>query len=146
MATNLDRYKKELDELVSAGELLHIAMQWECYPEAIEKELQKQGKKASAFIKILPKVQTEYQSWYSEATAVIRQLLPDRLQDFIRHYEKPKGRKEITYENRRLSSEPDDHERVGNAKGSWSRGCGAAASSANGNLDRGAEAFRKLTV
>jgi hypothetical protein len=30
---------------------------------------------------------------------LIRQLLPDRVDDFARHYEKPKSRKEITYEN-----------------------------------------------
>lgn len=33
---------------------------------------------------------------------MIRQLLPDRLDDFIRHYEKPKSRKEITYESYRI--------------------------------------------
>src|SRR5262249_55061415 len=40
-----------------------------------------------------------YQPWYSEAKAVIKQLLADRLADFVRHYEKPKTRKEISYEN-----------------------------------------------
>ncbi len=29
----------------------------------------------------------------------MRQLLPDRLSDFVRYYEKPKSRKEITFEN-----------------------------------------------
>jgi hypothetical protein len=33
---------------------------------------------------------------------VIRQLLPDRLADFVRHYEKPKPRKDITFENYRI--------------------------------------------
>ena len=32
----------------------------------------------------------------------MRQLLPDRLEDFVRHYEKPKTRKDITYENYRI--------------------------------------------
>jgi hypothetical protein len=40
--------------------------------------------------------------WYSEARALIRQLLPDRLADFVRHYEKPKPRKDITAENYRI--------------------------------------------
>ena len=47
----------------------------------------------------LPSFKDEYQSWYSEAKALIRQLLPDRLSDFTRYYEKPKSRKDITYEN-----------------------------------------------
>lgn len=33
---------------------------------------------------------------------LVRQLLEDRLADFVRHYEKPKIRKEITYENYRI--------------------------------------------
>lgn len=33
---------------------------------------------------------------------LIKQLLPDRLSDFVRHYEKPKPRKEISYENYRI--------------------------------------------
>src|SRR5258705_3501134 len=45
---------------------------------------------------------TEYQSWYSEARALIKQLLPDRLADFVRHYEKPKPRKTIDSENYRI--------------------------------------------
>ena len=42
------------------------------------------------------------QPWYSEAKVLIRQLLPDRLSDFVRHYEKPKPRKDITYESYRI--------------------------------------------
>jgi hypothetical protein len=44
----------------------------------------------------------EYQLWYSEALALVRQLLPDRLADFVRHYEKPRGRKDIDFENYRI--------------------------------------------
>jgi hypothetical protein len=40
-----------------------------------------------------------YQTWYSEAKALVRQLLPDRLSDFARLYEKSKARKNITAEN-----------------------------------------------
>ena len=50
----------------------------------------------------LPRFKTVYQRWYSEALALVRQLLPDRLNDFVRLYEKPKGRKEVTYENYRV--------------------------------------------
>jgi hypothetical protein len=33
---------------------------------------------------------------------LIRQLLPDRFDDFVRHYEKPKSRKDITFESYRI--------------------------------------------
>ena len=35
---------------------------------------------------------TPYQRWYSEVKVLIKQLLPDRLVDFVQHYEKPKSR------------------------------------------------------
>jgi hypothetical protein len=43
-----------------------------------------------------------YQSWYPKAKVLVKQLLPDRLPDFVRHYEKPKPRKDIIYENYRI--------------------------------------------
>jgi len=36
--------------------------------------------------------------WYTESKVVIKQLIPDRLDDFVRYYEKPKNRKSINYE------------------------------------------------
>ena len=57
------------------------------------------GREVKGFIDSLPSFKDEYQIWYSEAKALVRQLLPDRLSDFTRHYEKPKPRKDITNEN-----------------------------------------------
>lgn len=99
MPENLEKYKKDLKKLIDKGELLHIAMQYECFPEEVTKKL---GENAEQIIKDLPSFNSEYQSWYSEAKALIKQLLPDRLNDFTRHYEKPKPRKDISYENYRL--------------------------------------------
>jgi hypothetical protein len=96
MITNLERYKKDLERLIAKGALLHMAIQHECYPDEFKKTL---GAKGDTLLKTLPKFQEEYQIWYSEAKIVIKQLLPDRLADFIRHYEKPKSRKDITFEN-----------------------------------------------
>jgi hypothetical protein len=56
----------------------------------------------SATGKTLPSFRESYQEWYSESLSLIKQLLNDRLQDFIRHYQKPQGRKEITNENYRI--------------------------------------------
>ncbi len=55
--------------------------------------------KADALVKILPKFATEYEAWYSQSLALLRQLLPARVANFIGLYEKPKGRKDITNEN-----------------------------------------------
>ena len=97
---NEDRYMKDLDALVTKGTLLQIAIQYECYPEQTEDSItQSMGDKTGEYIAALPSFTREYQAWYSEAKSLVRQLLPDRLADFARHYEKPKSRKEITYEN-----------------------------------------------
>lgn len=103
MASNLDRYKKDLDSLIAKGKELIQAMGAEYLPERFVGELKKQlgydDKEAQKFVKSLPSFQFTYQTWYSEAKVVIRQLLPDRLSDFVRHYEKAKTRKDITYGN-----------------------------------------------
>ena len=103
MSSNLDRYKKDLDDLVGKGELLHYSIRRECFPEKFDHQIQKQlGDEAKKFLKSLPSFKEGYQSWYSEARVLIRQLLPERLTDFVRFYEKPKSRKEIDYENYRI--------------------------------------------
>jgi hypothetical protein len=122
MPTNMDRYKTDLDALIAKGSHLENAMQYECEPKLFEAELRKvfaedpeatKGPgsrvdanqvtaKISQFLKALPSFTQTYQSWYSEAKALIRQLLPDRLADFARHYETPKPRKDITYSNYRI--------------------------------------------
>lgn len=47
----------------------------------------------------MPDFRSEYQTWYSEAIALIKQILPDRLDDFLSHYEYPRVRKDITFRN-----------------------------------------------
>jgi hypothetical protein len=103
MLSNLHRYKKDLDALLAKGYVLHQAIQAECFPTEFHAVMEKQhGKKTKAFIKALPTFAGAYQHWYSEAKALIRQLLPDRLADFVRYYEKPKPRKTLDCENYRI--------------------------------------------
>lgn len=104
MISNLDRYKADLAALLSKGDILHLAMQSEYLGDRFNQELKKVGKnKAAEILKILPSFSDGYEAWYSEAKVLIRQLLPDRLEDFTRHYEKPKSRKELTYESYRIA-------------------------------------------
>jgi hypothetical protein len=103
MPSNLDRYKKDLDRLIDKGLDLSLAMQRECFPEETKKSLERiHGEKTAGILKALPNFRAEYQTWYSEAKALIKQLLPDRLADLVRHYEKPKSRKEFNSETYRI--------------------------------------------
>jgi hypothetical protein len=106
MTPNLEKYKKDLAALVARGEQLHMAIQFECYPEEFKRAIAKELKgEAKDVLAKLPSFGESYQTWYSEAKTLIRQVLPDRLADFVRHYEKPKPRKDISYENYRI----EDH-------------------------------------
>ena len=99
---NLDRYKKDLEYLIARGDRLFLAMQHECTPqEFVASAQQALGDKAEKVIQGLPGFRDEYQPWYSEAKALVRQLLPDRLSDFTGYYEKQNSRKakDITSEN-----------------------------------------------
>lgn len=100
MKSNLEKYKKQLKTLEDKGVLLLNAMQLECHPEEYSKLYKEALKeKYQDYIKKIPSFSTDYQSWYSEAHAVIKQLIPDRLIDFTRYYEKSKTRKDISYGN-----------------------------------------------
>ena len=103
MLSNLERYKKDLDALVATGESLYLAMKVECFPVKVEEVLKaRYGDTAEKTLEALPSFAEAYQPWYSEAKVLIWQLLPDRLSDFVRYYEKPKPRKDLTNENYRI--------------------------------------------
>lgn len=103
MSSNIDRYKKDLDALIEQGQQLVYALAYESVPGYFEKLFTKlEPEEQKQWVADLPSFKQAYQSWYSEAKAVVRQLLPDRLDDFIRHYEKPKTRKQISFENYRI--------------------------------------------
>ncbi len=101
MAINLERFKKDLADLRNRGVLLQCAMVRDTQgKEKLKESLG--GRKPDnfeEFVKTLPHFKTAYEKWYSECLAVIKQLVPDRLDAFVRQYEKPKNRKGITYDN-----------------------------------------------
>lgn len=99
MASNIDRYKNDLENLIKEGEKLELVIQYECFPDRLAEVLDKDSLKA---LKKLPSFSVTYETWYSEAKAIVKQLLPDRLDDFVRKYEKPKPRKDIDFENYRI--------------------------------------------
>lgn len=95
---DIEKYKKDLSRLIKDGSLLHAAIQRECYEDKFDELYKKElGDKFDDYIKMLPIFRNKYQHWYSEALVLIRQTLPDRLNDFVKLYEKPKNRKTIEY-------------------------------------------------
>ena len=95
-----DRYEKDLYSLLQKGKRLEYAMMNEGSPLEFARTAKEQlGEQAEKLVEGLPSFRENYQAWYSEAKALVRQLLPDRLSDFTRYYEKPKSRREITYAN-----------------------------------------------
>lgn len=99
---NIEKYKNDLQLLIDKGDKLDISIKYECYPEKIEEQIKdafKDDKKVKEYIKKILPFNKEYQLWYSESRVLIKQLLPDRLNDFVRLYEKPKTRKTIEYGN-----------------------------------------------
>lgn len=86
--TNLEKYKSDLSRLISQGDALYEAICNECEPI----DRRKQNENGLCFC-------MGYQSWYSESLVVIKQLLPDRLDDFKSYYEVPSHRKKITSQN-----------------------------------------------
>ena len=101
MSEKRKKFETQLDQLIQKGSALRMAMRHECYPDAFKKQVAEQlGKdQVEKYISELPEFRLEYQTWYSEALALVKQVLPDRHDDFVSHYEYPRSRKEITSEN-----------------------------------------------
>lgn len=106
MSSNLDRYKKDFEKLRRTSVLIEQSFAHHCYGKEYEVAVLKSCKgdkeAAKAHLDSLPNFEAAYQSWYSECLTLLKQLLPDRLADFVRLYEKPKGRKDIGFENYRI--------------------------------------------
>lgn len=94
MSTKFDNYKKDLENLIARGTLLTFSMVYELEGKIVGLD------------KISPDVQSkikttsfkkEYDKWYNESLAIIRLLMPDRLDEFRSLYRNEK-RKEVTYE------------------------------------------------
>lgn len=97
MKSNFEQIKNDLKRLHTQGVNLLNAIRDEQFPAQMEDHFTNTLKKDyQEFKKALPVFKFAYQSWYSESLAVVKIILPLRYDDFVRLYEKPKGRKEIT--------------------------------------------------
>ncbi len=103
MSDRTKKFEDELEELIKEGEMLAMAMEYDCKPQrfkdAYSSVFKGEADKLEKFIKNLPSFGRDYQKWYSKAQAVVKQVLPDRLSDFVSHYEHQRVRKEIDFQN-----------------------------------------------
>jgi len=98
--SNLDGMRKDLDRLISEGDLLYLAMLFNLYPDQIAKA----SKETKNELKNrLPVFDKKYQRWYSESLAMVSVLLPDRVDDFKAYYQSPRPPKELTYSTYTIS-------------------------------------------
>lgn len=85
MSIRTKKFAEELDELIKDGDMLSMAMEYECAPDRIRKSYLsiagKDNESFADFTKNLPDFGSKYQVWYSKAQALIKQVMPDRLAD-----------------------------------------------------------------
>lgn len=93
MDTNLTRYKKDINNLIERGSKLYDGLIYELREDlgANYKKLSKERKEEIE--KCVFK--SKYNEWYNESIALIKQLMPERLDDFQSYYKLEK-RKETT--------------------------------------------------
>lgn len=88
---NLQKYKKDLERLIDRGMQLYVAIWHESslkeYPESVWKYMDKMSWNEEDRLAEIPSFKEEYQPWYSETLAVVRQLLRERLENFCAFYQ-----------------------------------------------------------
>lgn len=106
MISNIEKYRGDLDKLLREGASVSISLYKMAYGkeyvDAVLRQHKGDEKKANQEIERVQPFEKIYHHWYSEALPLVKQLLPDRLGDFIRLYERPKTRKEITHASYRI--------------------------------------------
>ena len=91
MSGHLKRHKEDIEKLLKLGETMSLDMS--C--RALEREGKLDKESAEAKKKLDGAFEKYYQNWYTEGSALLRQLLPDRIQEFESLYKGTEKRKEI---------------------------------------------------
>src|SRR5690554_3044866 len=83
-----DAIKKDLESLIAVGDEMHLDLALR-----VKLERGESLKKAEAahLKKVRGSLERNYQRWYTEAVAVVRQLIPHRLGEFEELYRSKKG-------------------------------------------------------
>jgi hypothetical protein len=91
MDSNLNAFKDDLKKLVSLGQAMKLDLTFRTMQEGNKLEVKYQ----EAAEKIKGSFEKNYQKWYTESHAVIKQLLPDRLDEFVRLYRPDTKRRQL---------------------------------------------------
>ena len=88
---NLEKYQNDLDALIKKGEDMMLDMAYRHYEETgeITKKQKEDAKKLKGVF------EDEYQRWFTESSAVIKQLIPDRFVEFEQLYKADPRRKSM---------------------------------------------------
>ena len=100
--SNKGKFEQDLDRLLNSGELLLQSIGYEFHSDQILVQNTEKQSEIKRFYENLPNFTEQYQTWYSEALALVKQVLPDRLNDFKTYYEFPRVRKNIRFQNYRI--------------------------------------------
>ena len=91
MATNLSRHRADLDKLLKMGAAMLVDLIYRELPT--RQKLSKEDQEAAD--KVKNAFERDYQKWYTEGLAVVRQLTPDRFSEFEGLYKNDGKRKSI---------------------------------------------------
>ena len=84
MANKIEELKEELEALVYQGDLLLYVMRDEISKLAGgQSQTEKQVEELNVQ---LPEFRSDYETWYSESLQVVKRIIPERLDDFIKQY------------------------------------------------------------
>jgi hypothetical protein len=89
--TNLDRFKSDLDKLIALGHEMSLDFLFRSMQEGgrLEKKYDEDAKKMKGSF------EKNYQSWFTDSHVVLKQLLPDRLEEFTQLYRPDAKRKQV---------------------------------------------------
>ncbi len=85
MKSNLEKYREEVQDLRRKGMFLSVGLRNEMGEPYAESELEGVSKQMVQIIKNAT-FSDQYQTWYNASLAAIKQLLPDRVDDFVSAY------------------------------------------------------------
>src|SRR4051812_19149508 len=91
MSTNLDRFKDDLKKLIALGHEMNLDLTFRSMEEGNRLE----AKYEETAKKIKGSFEKNYQRWHTDSYAVIKQILADRLNEFVDLYRPDAKRKQV---------------------------------------------------
>jgi len=80
--SNNQKYKADLEALVDLKEKMQLDLSFRCHDD--QRDLDEKHKDLAK--KVKGSIEKDYQRWYTESCAVIKQFVPDRLVEFEQLY------------------------------------------------------------